>query len=125
MAAPLAIIAQENNFDCSKTITQDQANQPAGTGYTILLADPLNNTNVRFLCFLIRPILLLLLTAIVTALVSFLHALYCPSPLLAFLSFPLVRLLSSFVLSLPLVPLLLLPSSQTNLLAPSIGLRNI
>ncbi|EDR06683.1 uncharacterized protein LACBIDRAFT_294613 [Laccaria bicolor S238N-H82] len=46
MAAPLAIIAQENNFDCSKTITQDQANQAAGTGYTILLADPLNNTNV-------------------------------------------------------------------------------
>ncbi|KIK02726.1 hypothetical protein K443DRAFT_656635 [Laccaria amethystina LaAM-08-1] len=46
MASPLAIIAQENNFDCSKIITQDQASQPAGTGYTILLADPLNNTNV-------------------------------------------------------------------------------
>ena len=55
MAAPLAIIAQENNFDCSKTITQDQANQPAGTGYTILLADPLNNTNVRFFALFAFP----------------------------------------------------------------------
>ena len=49
MAAPLVIIAQENNSDCVATITPDQANQPAGTGYMILLADPLNNTNVR--CF--------------------------------------------------------------------------
>jgi hypothetical protein len=46
LVAPLAIIGIEQNFDCSKEITQDQSNQPAGTGYTILLADPLNNTHV-------------------------------------------------------------------------------
>jgi len=44
--SPLAVIAIQQNFDCSITITQDQANQPAGTGWTILFADPLNNTNV-------------------------------------------------------------------------------
>lgn len=46
--APLAIIAEQANADCIKSITQDQANQPAGTGYTVLLANPLNNTQVRF-----------------------------------------------------------------------------
>jgi len=46
LVAPLAIIGIENNFDCSKEISQDQSNQAAGTGYTILLADPLNNTHV-------------------------------------------------------------------------------
>jgi hypothetical protein len=46
LAAPIAIIAIENNYDCSKEITQDQANQAAGTGYTIQLANPLNNTDV-------------------------------------------------------------------------------
>jgi len=44
--APLAVIAIQQNFQCSIVITQDQANQPAGTGWTILFADPLNNTNV-------------------------------------------------------------------------------
>jgi len=46
LVAPLAIIGIQQDFDCSKEITQDQANQAAGTGYTILLADPLNNTHV-------------------------------------------------------------------------------
>jgi len=45
-AAPQAIIAIEKNEDCIKTITKDQANQPSGNGYTIYLADPLNNTHV-------------------------------------------------------------------------------
>lgn len=45
--APLAVIAIQKNFDCSITITQDQANQPVGTGWTVLLANPLNNTDVR------------------------------------------------------------------------------
>ncbi|OBZ78457.1 hypothetical protein A0H81_02479 [Grifola frondosa] len=45
-SAPQAIIAIENNFDCSKTITQDQSNQVAATGYTIQLANPLNNTDI-------------------------------------------------------------------------------
>ncbi|CAL1709006.1 unnamed protein product [Somion occarium] len=46
LTQPQAIIAIENNFDCSKTITQDQASQAAGSGYTILLANPLNSTEV-------------------------------------------------------------------------------
>lgn len=49
LTAPIAIIAIENNFDCSKTITQDQSNQAAGTGYFVQLADPFNNTNVSSL----------------------------------------------------------------------------
>ena len=47
LAQPQAIIAIENNFDCSKTITQQQEIFPAGTGYTIQLANTLNNTDVR------------------------------------------------------------------------------
>jgi len=46
LTSPLAIIAQQDNFDCSIIITQDQANQPAGTGWTILLANPLNISDV-------------------------------------------------------------------------------
>jgi len=45
-AAALAIIAEQANADCIKTITQEQANQAPGTGYTVLLANPLNNTQV-------------------------------------------------------------------------------
>jgi len=45
-AAPLAIIAEEQNADCIKTITQEQADQEPGDGYTLLFADPLNNTHV-------------------------------------------------------------------------------
>ncbi|KAG5643041.1 hypothetical protein DXG03_001653 [Asterophora parasitica] len=43
---PLAIIGVQNNFDCSKTITQDQLSAPAGTGYTIQFASTLNRTDV-------------------------------------------------------------------------------
>jgi hypothetical protein len=43
---PLAVIAVQNNFDCSVTISQNQVSQPAGTGYIITLADTLNNTDV-------------------------------------------------------------------------------
>jgi hypothetical protein len=46
LVAPIAIVAIENNFDCSKTITQDQANQAPGTGYTIQLANPFNETDI-------------------------------------------------------------------------------
>ncbi|KAK7436049.1 hypothetical protein VKT23_019352 [Stygiomarasmius scandens] len=42
----MAIIAQQNNFDCSKLISQDQANQPAATGYTIQLVDTLNSSHI-------------------------------------------------------------------------------
>jgi len=42
----LPIIAIENNFDCSKTITQQQADLPIATGYKVQLANPLNNTQV-------------------------------------------------------------------------------
>lgn len=47
MTSNIAVVAIQNNFDCSKVITQDQANQPAGLGYRIIFADIVNNTNVR------------------------------------------------------------------------------
>jgi len=40
------IIAIEDNFVCSQTITQQQEIFPAATGYTIQLANTLNNTDV-------------------------------------------------------------------------------
>jgi len=43
---PLAVIAIQQNSDCSVTISQDQISQPAGSGYVITFANPLNNTNV-------------------------------------------------------------------------------
>ncbi|KAF5383180.1 hypothetical protein D9615_004898 [Tricholomella constricta] len=46
LTAPIAIIGVQNNFDCSKTITQDQISAPPGTGYTILFANTLNQTDV-------------------------------------------------------------------------------
>lgn len=44
--APLAIIPVQQNFQCSILVTQDQANQAAGTGWQIFFADILNITNV-------------------------------------------------------------------------------
>ena len=55
LSGPQAIVAIEENFDCSKLITQQQQNFQVGTGYVIQLANPLNNTNVRpisFSCYL-------------------------------------------------------------------------
>jgi hypothetical protein len=46
LVAPIAIIAIVNNYDCSKAITKDQANQPPGTGYTVQLADIFNSTHI-------------------------------------------------------------------------------
>ncbi|TEB31945.1 hypothetical protein FA13DRAFT_1628923 [Coprinellus micaceus] len=46
LVQPLAIIAIQKNYDCSIIITQDQANQAAGTGYQVYLANPINNTDV-------------------------------------------------------------------------------
>jgi hypothetical protein len=46
LPATLAIIAIQQNYVCSLEVTQDMSNQNAGTGYTILFADPLNATNV-------------------------------------------------------------------------------
>jgi len=43
---PLAVIAVQSNSACSIDVSQDQVSQPAGTGYVITMADPLNNTNV-------------------------------------------------------------------------------
>lgn len=48
LVSPQAIIAIEQNFDCSKTITQQQESFAVGTGYTIQFANPLNNTDVSF-----------------------------------------------------------------------------
>ncbi|KAF8157124.1 hypothetical protein B0H34DRAFT_712285 [Crassisporium funariophilum] len=44
--APQAVIAIQKNADCSITISQNQANQPVGTGWTILLADIFNSSHV-------------------------------------------------------------------------------
>ncbi|KAF5350792.1 hypothetical protein D9758_010352 [Tetrapyrgos nigripes] len=41
-----AIIAQQNNFDCSKLITTDMFSAPVGSGYTVQLADILNSTHI-------------------------------------------------------------------------------
>ncbi|OAX40554.1 hypothetical protein K503DRAFT_848892 [Rhizopogon vinicolor AM-OR11-026] len=46
LPAPLAIIAVQDNFDCSETITQQQSAQPAGTGYVVQLASTVNETDV-------------------------------------------------------------------------------
>ncbi|KIK76522.1 hypothetical protein PAXRUDRAFT_835341 [Paxillus rubicundulus Ve08.2h10] len=46
LSGPLAIIAIQQNYDCSETITQQQSAQPAATGYVIQLTNPLNNTEV-------------------------------------------------------------------------------
>ena len=47
MPSPQAILSQENNFDCSKTVDQSILAEAAGSNYFIQLADPFNNTNVR------------------------------------------------------------------------------
>jgi hypothetical protein len=41
-----AIVANVPNADCSHTITTQQAALTPATGYTLMLADPLNETNV-------------------------------------------------------------------------------
>ncbi|GJE86621.1 hypothetical protein PsYK624_027010 [Phanerochaete sordida] len=46
LVQPQPIIAIENNFDCSKSITTQQEIFAAGDGYFIQLANPLNNTQV-------------------------------------------------------------------------------
>jgi hypothetical protein len=46
LVGPLAFIAIQQNFQCSVTVSHDQVNQPAGPGYTLLFANPLNNTQV-------------------------------------------------------------------------------
>jgi hypothetical protein len=54
---PLAFIAIQNNDDCSVTVTQDQVSQPAGTGYILSFANPLNNTDVYTMSqFEIKPL---------------------------------------------------------------------
>lgn len=45
--APVAFIAIQQNTQCSIDITANQVNQPAGSGYQILFANTLNNTDVR------------------------------------------------------------------------------
>ncbi|KAG1867199.1 hypothetical protein DFJ58DRAFT_742926 [Suillus subalutaceus] len=46
LSAPLAIIAVQQNYDCSETITQQQSAQPAGTGYIVQFASTLNITDI-------------------------------------------------------------------------------
>ncbi|KAF9491711.1 hypothetical protein BDN71DRAFT_1452405 [Pleurotus eryngii] len=46
LTQPQAVIAIQNNADCSKAITQQQANFTAASGYFLQLANPLNQTDV-------------------------------------------------------------------------------
>ncbi|KAF8799565.1 hypothetical protein BYT27DRAFT_7263881 [Phlegmacium glaucopus] len=46
LLGPLAFIAIQESFQCSVTVSQDQVSQPVGTGYTLLFANPFNNTDV-------------------------------------------------------------------------------
>jgi len=46
LSAPIAIVAIENNYDCSKIITPLQANQPVGTGYMVQFANTLNQSDI-------------------------------------------------------------------------------
>lgn len=46
LATPLTIIPTLDNFTCSETISQNLFNLPASTGYTILLTDIFNNSDI-------------------------------------------------------------------------------
>ncbi|KAG7452928.1 uncharacterized protein BT62DRAFT_915290 [Guyanagaster necrorhizus] len=46
LTSALAIVAIEQNYDCSKILTPEQVNMPAATGYTLQLANPLNSSQV-------------------------------------------------------------------------------
>ncbi|KAI0937561.1 hypothetical protein AcW1_001591 [Taiwanofungus camphoratus] len=46
LASSLAIVAQQPNYDCSETISQHQISQPAASGYTLMFANPLNNSDI-------------------------------------------------------------------------------
>jgi len=46
MAAPLAVIAIQDNFVCSLLVTSNQVDVEPATGYRLLFADIINNTNV-------------------------------------------------------------------------------
>ena len=52
MNAPQAILAQENNFDCSKLITANNFGQAPGDGYFVQLSNPFNETDVRLSFFM-------------------------------------------------------------------------
>ncbi|KAG6907566.1 hypothetical protein DXG01_008403 [Tephrocybe rancida] len=46
LIAPFALIAIQDNLECSKTIQEDQSPLPPGKGYTIQFANPLNQSDV-------------------------------------------------------------------------------
>ncbi|CCM00449.1 uncharacterized protein FIBRA_02481 [Fibroporia radiculosa] len=46
LVEPLAFVAQQPNYDCSEAISQYQVTMPAADGYTILLSNSLNATDV-------------------------------------------------------------------------------
>jgi len=46
LAAPLAILSPEENFNCAQSIGAEQVNLPPGTNYTIQFANILNQTAV-------------------------------------------------------------------------------
>jgi hypothetical protein len=46
LPSPMAIVSTLNNADCSHTITTQQAALTPSTGYTLVIADQLNQTKV-------------------------------------------------------------------------------
>ncbi|CAA7268617.1 unnamed protein product [Cyclocybe aegerita] len=46
LVSPMAVISVQENFQCSITISQNQANQPAGTGWTLLFASIFNSSEI-------------------------------------------------------------------------------
>ncbi|EJD05417.1 uncharacterized protein FOMMEDRAFT_144982 [Fomitiporia mediterranea MF3/22] len=46
LVAPQAIIAVQQNFDCSRTLTTQQANLQVSTGYKLQFANSINSTQV-------------------------------------------------------------------------------
>jgi len=46
LVSPEAIIAIQPNFDCSETITTQQANLPVASGYTVQFANPFNSSDI-------------------------------------------------------------------------------
>ena len=47
LSGNLAFLAVQENDDCSINITPDLVSEPAAPGYTLMFANPLNETDVR------------------------------------------------------------------------------
>ena len=48
LAGPLAILAIQQNYDCSITVSENVVNQAPASGYTLSFANPINITEVSW-----------------------------------------------------------------------------